>query len=509
MAYETRELQVKITGDNTSFDQAVNKTTGNVDKAGLSFGKLSLAVAAGQAIYRGAADAIGMLTDFIGQSIDAATAYQDSIMGLETGLKNSGENVAFVTEELKKQADALQLSTKFSDDQILSADAMLTTFRLQGSTIEKLAPALLDMAEGLRDADGNTISLNDAAKMMGKVMGNSADGITGLSTALRRQGVIMTEAQKNVFTYGTETERASTLTDILSYNFGGRAAAAGQTFGGKMAILNNEFEDFKKKVGLAIITALDPFIQKIMEWAQTDQAQEVIKGIVTWVGNLSTTMIKWVMDVAIPWLEKYWPGISKAIEDTWNFLQGFATFMGAFGQVVKVFYEIFIAPIVKYFQDLGAEVYYLQVFIQGVVDTIVGAFDYVINAIKSVLQWLGILNNTKTTVKVDQQVSQRLSDGSNITTSHFASGTDYAPGGMALVGEQGPELINLPRGSQVIPNNKINSMGSSVTLNVNVGMYAGMPVEKRQIALEMYKELVRAARSQGVQLPMIGAVGVQ
>jgi hypothetical protein len=33
----------------------------------------------------------------------------------------------------------------------------------------------------------------------------------------------------------------------------------------------------------------------------------------------------------------------------------------------------------------------------------------------------------------------------------FASGTNFAPGGLSLVGERGPELVNLPRGSQVIP----------------------------------------------------------
>jgi hypothetical protein len=33
----------------------------------------------------------------------------------------------------------------------------------------------------------------------------------------------------------------------------------------------------------------------------------------------------------------------------------------------------------------------------------------------------------------------------------FASGTSYAPGGLSLVGEQGPELVNLPRGAQVVP----------------------------------------------------------
>ena len=40
----------------------------------------------------------------------------------------------------------------------------------------------------------------------------------------------------------------------------------------------------------------------------------------------------------------------------------------------------------------------------------------------------------------------------------FATGTSFAPGGMALVGERGPELVSLPQGSKVIPNGKTNSM---------------------------------------------------
>lgn len=34
----------------------------------------------------------------------------------------------------------------------------------------------------------------------------------------------------------------------------------------------------------------------------------------------------------------------------------------------------------------------------------------------------------------------------------FADGTDSAPGGLSWVGERGPELVNLPKGAQVIPN---------------------------------------------------------
>ena len=45
---------------------------------------------------------------------------------------------------------------------------------------------------------------------------------------------------------------------------------------------------------------------------------------------------------------------------------------------------------------------------------------------------------------------------SSIKVPGFAAGTNYAPGGLALVGEKGPELVNLPRGSQVTPNNRLN-----------------------------------------------------
>lgn len=41
----------------------------------------------------------------------------------------------------------------------------------------------------------------------------------------------------------------------------------------------------------------------------------------------------------------------------------------------------------------------------------------------------------------------------------FADGVTGFPGGLALVGERGPELVNLPRGADVIPNNQLGSFG--------------------------------------------------
>jgi len=52
--------------------------------------------------------------------------------------------------------------------------------------------------------------------------------------------------------------------------------------------------------------------------------------------------------------------------------------------------------------------------------------------------------------------------------NRFAVGTRFAPGGMALVGERGPEMISLPRGSQVTP--------AAQTSNMLGGMASGLEI---------------------------------
>lgn len=44
----------------------------------------------------------------------------------------------------------------------------------------------------------------------------------------------------------------------------------------------------------------------------------------------------------------------------------------------------------------------------------------------------------------------------------FATGTTFAPGGLALVGERGPEIVDLPRGSKVFPNGTASVMRHEV-----------------------------------------------
>lgn len=63
--------------------------------------------------------------------------------------------------------------------------------------------------------------------------------------------------------------------------------------------------------------------------------------------------------------------------------------------------------------------------------------------------------------------------GGGFKLPFFANGTNSAPGGLAMVGERGPELVNLPRGSQVIPNSALREGGGHITVDVRMGVENG------------------------------------
>jgi len=82
-------------------------------------------------------------------------------------------------------------------------------------------------------------------------------------------------------------------------------------------------------------------------------------------------------------------------------------------------------------------------------------------------------------------IATGLAQVANISAQKFAKGVRNFSGGMALVGEQGPELVNLPRGSSVYSNpetrNMITNMGGS---NIYVTV---PPIPNRSYAKQMAK----------------------
>jgi phage-related tail protein len=93
----------------------------------------------------------------------------------------------------------------------------------------------------------------------------------------------------------------------------------------------------------------------------------------------------------------------------------------------------------------------------------------------------------------------------------FANGTNNAPGGLAIVGERGPELVNLPKGSQVIPSHRSKGMmGGGMTVNVDArgsSDPAAVRAQVQQGILEAAPAIIAAAQQrtmQGMRRPRLG-----
>jgi hypothetical protein len=84
----------------------------------------------------------------------------------------------------------------------------------------------------------------------------------------------------------------------------------------------------------------------------------------------------------------------------------------------------------------------------------------------------------------------------NKTIPAHANGTNFAPGGLSLVGERGPELVNLPRGAGVMSNRELRNLGGT-SVQVIPSPYFDVVVDGRIAATAPAIAGAGAAMAQG------------
>lgn len=134
-------------------------------------------------------------------------------------------------------------------------------------------------------------------------------------------------------------------------------------------------------------------------------------------------------------------------------------------------------------------------FIKFCKDT-VEALKPIVKWLKEVVDWtLEAIDNLAKVSKKETEVKQK-SEGIGgffkdiFGMPKFAGGTDFAPGGWSIVGEKGPELLNLPRGSKVFSASETNKiLNQSSISNTNVNNSNTTIIEKVIINAKEIKEL--------------------
>jgi hypothetical protein len=76
--------------------------------------------------------------------------------------------------------------------------------------------------------------------------------------------------------------------------------------------------------------------------------------------------------------------------------------------------------------------------------------------------------------------------GGGKADQQYASGISDAPGGLAVVGEQGPEVVNLPQHSQVIPNSALGGVNFNGPVTLSLPNVTNYQQFKDQLAQEVH-----------------------
>ena len=136
--------------------------------------------------------------------------------------------------------------------QIAGAQELATYLKLSDS-LQTLIPVMNDMAVQQYGYNVTAEETTTIATMLGKVM-------SGQVSALSRYGYYFDEAQAKVLKFGTESERAAMLVQVVEQSVGGMNAALAATPTGRMKQLNNTLGDIKEKFGQAVRTIGTAFL---------------------------------------------------------------------------------------------------------------------------------------------------------------------------------------------------------------------------------------------------------
>lgn len=182
-------------------------------------------------------------------------------------------------ESIKELALAQREKGVIDDDVQLMGAQQIATFLSEAQSIETLLPAMNNL---LAQQKGYSATGQDAVaigNLMGKVM-------QGQVSALTRVGITFDEAEEKVLKYGTESERAAMLAQVITNNVGEMNAQLGATDVGKQVQLEAKLGDVQDKLG-ELVSGTLPFVNMA---AEATKAVGSVATLVTGIKTLSTTV---------------------------------------------------------------------------------------------------------------------------------------------------------------------------------------------------------------------------
>ena len=234
----------------------------------------------------------------------------------------------------------------------------------------------------------------------------------------------------------------------------------------------------------------------ICDWFKElwEKIKEIVKSAINWILGIFGT--DW--DEMVEITKIAWEIIKQKLTDSWEdikekFTAFKTTLLNIWNGVKDAFktaIDKVLSPFKKFKDVLSSTWDFVKTKFQSAIDMVKKKWEAFKDVFKNGYKY--ILDVWKK-IKAFFGFGDKKIENAEEDIPKYASGTRFHPGGLAWTGEYGPELVNLPRGAEVIPHRESSAIASQIaqqkTTNlggINVTINTSGNVNGAQIARELY-----------------------
>lgn len=415
----------QVSGALTSFDSGLKGTLGNLKQFKGALGALAV-VGIAKGIKSFADD---MRSAYLVQW-QAEKNVNDALYSNMTARGESQKAIDDQVKAYKDLASQLQKVGVIGDEVTLSGMGIMTQMGLTTDQVKTMTPLLQDLAV-------KQYGLNVSGEQFKQVSQSVATMVNMGKLTLQGYGIQVTDVERKQFKAMSQSERYAFIMNKLKNSVAGANEAMAQTSGGKMQQMNNAIGDCEEQVGklantiyggfatmaLPVIEEATGAFQEFMGVLNGDEAPE---GGFQYLSEDDVENLKLIKQNLIDIKSSLdsifgagWPSLSELI-GTQQFISDMQSISNEVSYVANI-----IEKLCTNFRTLQSEGLYTTNLVNPL-------------------------------------------SGRDTKIPGHANGTNYFDGGRTIVGEYGPEIVDLPRGSSINTNAQTQrelSGGSGTTIS--------------------------------------------
>lgn len=358
----------------------------------------------------------------------AEKSINDALYSNMTARGESQKAIDNEVKSYKELASSLQKVGVIGDEVTLSGMGVMTQMGLTAEQVKDMTPLIQDLAV-------KQYGLNVSTDEYKQTSQSVANMVNMGKLTLQNYGVQVSDVERKQFKAMSQSERYAFIMKKLKNSVAGTNEEMAKTSSGKIIQMNNNIGDATEKIGQLVTqikgnlaTAFAPVIEEATGAFQ--EFMDILNGVSAPEGGYQF----WSEDDAnnLALIRDNLSGIATNLS---NIFSGDYPTLSAFLGT-----EQFIADLAKITNELD--------YVSGVISTI-----------KS--NWTAVANGDYASV---------VNPFAGKDEKGNANGTNYWQGGRTIVGEYGPELVDLPRGASINTNAQTQRelSGGGTTVNCPV-----------------------------------------